>query len=146
MGRSERLRTMWLGCATLALTMLAGAFVQKTAGTSAAAGACVYGGGTLLMAWLTARATAYPRWAWFAAAGLLVLTLVVAAVQMPAPAQVKAWTSTAWMLPWLFLTTAVSPVPATGWCPPRAAWSGPLLVGMSALFSSILLGVWWLAR
>ena len=142
LGRAERRRTMLLGCATLMVMTLVGALVQKTSGANAVTAAWIYGGGTLLMAWITARTTAYPRWAWFAAAGVLVGTLVIAAVRLPAPAQVKAWTSTAWMLPWLFLVTASSPAPATGPCSPQRAWSGPLLVGTSAVFSLILLGVW----
>ena len=98
------------------------------------------------MAWLTSRDSAYPRWAWFGSAGVLVLALVLAAVLMPAPAQVKEWTSMAWMMPWLFLVMALSPAPAAGICSPRAAWSGTLLMGTSVVFSSILLGVCWLKR
>lgn len=145
-GSSERRRTMWLGCATLALITIVGAIAQKKTGANAAVAACVYGGGTLVMAWVTAKTTAYPRWAWFAAAAVLVAAIVVAAMRLPEPAQVKSWTSTAWMLPWLFLVSALSPAPATGRCSPRAAWSGPLLVGTSVAFSSILLAAWWMTR
>ena len=145
--RSHRRHTMWLGSAALALTTISGAVLQRVAGpNSAMAVACVYGGGALVMAWLTARSTEYPRWAWFGSAGVFALTLVVAALALPAPAQVKEWTSLAWMLPWMHLVMALSSVPATGACSARAAWSGPLLVGTSVVFSSILLAVGWLHR
>jgi hypothetical protein len=133
---------MWLGCAWLALMTILGAFVQRKAGAHAAVMvAGVYSVGVLGMAWLTSRVTEYPRWAWFASAGVFVLTLAAAAARFPAPAQVKEWVSMAWMLPWLYLVMASSPAPAKGWCSPRAAWGGPLLLGMSAVFSSILLVV-----
>lgn len=74
------------------------------------------------------------------------MTLVVAALAWPTPAQVKEWTSLAWMFPWLHLVTALSPSPATGACSARAAWSGPVLLGTSVVFSSILLVVGWLTR
>jgi hypothetical protein len=93
------------------------------------------------MAWLTSRVTEYPRWAWFASAGVFVLTLAAEAARFSAPAQVKDWMSIAWMLPWLYLVMALSPARATGWCSPRAAGGGPLLLGMSAVFSGILLTV-----
>ena len=146
-GRMHRRRTMWLGCATMALITIAGALVQRTAVANAAVAlACVYGGGVFVMAWLTSRTTEYPRWSWFASAGVVALAFALAAILMPAPAQVKEWTSIAWMLPWLYLMMALSPTPTTGRCSPRAPWSGPLLVGVSVVFSSILLGAWWLAR
>ena len=145
--RSQRRRTMWLGCATLALIMLGGVVMQRGSGAgSAMAVAGVYGGGALVMAWLTWRSTAYPRWAWFGSAGVFALALAVAALAWPAPAQVKEWAGMAWMLPWLHLATALSPAPATGACAARSAWSGPLLVGTSVVFSSILLVVGWLHR
>jgi len=147
MDRPDRQRTMWIGVGLLALITIGGAFVQRQAGANAAvAAACIYGGGVLAMAWLTARSTAYPRWAWFASAGVMVLALGVAAVQMPGHAEMKEWTSMAWMLPWLFLIMVLSPARVSGWCSPRSAWSGPLLVGMSALYSSILLVAAWISR
>ena len=143
--RSDRRRTMWLGVGLLLVITLGGAVVQRQAGANAAvAAACIYGGGVIAMAWLTARATAYPRWAWFASAGVMVMALVIAATRLPGHADMKEWTSMAWMLPWVFLTMMMSP-PRAGWCSPRAAWSGPLLVGMSAVYSSILLVAAWLS-
>ena len=144
--RSDRRTTMWLGVALLSLITIGGAFVQRNAGTNAAvAAACIYGGGVIAMAWLTARTSAYPRWAWFASAGVMVVALGVAALGMPAHT-VKEWTNLAWMLPWVFLVMSSSPARASGACSPRAAWSGPLLVGMSAMYSSILLVAAWLSR
>jgi hypothetical protein len=138
---------MWLGVGLLALITIGGAFVQRQAGASAAAAtAFVYGGGVLAMAWLTSRATPYPRWAWFASAGVMVLALGVAAVRLPGHAEMKEWTSMAWMLPWLFLIMVLSPARVSSWCSPRSAWSGPLLVGMSALYSSILFVPDWIRR
>src|SRR5580765_6010092 len=131
MDRPERQRTMWIGVGLLALITIGGALVQRQAAANAAvAAACIYGGGVLAMAWLTARSTAYPRWAWFASAGVMVLALGIAAVRMPGHAEMKEWTSLAWMLPWLFLILMLSPARLSGWCSPRSAWSGPLLVGM----------------
>jgi hypothetical protein len=140
--RPDRKRLMLLGCAMLALITIAAVFVRKTGGGGAMAVACIYGGGTLAMALLTARATTYPRWAWFASAGVIVLTLVVAALLMPSRLQVKEWSSTAWMMPWWFLVSASSPARASGVCATR----GPLLVGVSVVFSGILLGACWLTR
>jgi hypothetical protein len=138
---------MWLGCATLALTTIGAIAVQRTAGANAAlAVAGIYGAGALVMAWLASRSTAYPRWAWFGSAGVFASALVVAALAWPAPAQVKDWTSTAWLFPWLHLVTATSPAPATGACAARGSWSGPVLVGTSVVYSSILLVVGWLNR
>ena len=145
LNRSERKRVTWIGCAMLALITIAAVFVRKSAADGAMAVACIYGGGTLAMALLTARATTYPRWAWFASAGVIVLTLVVAAVILPSRAQVKEWSSTAWMMPWWFLVSASSPAVATGACA-RAARNGPLLVGVSVVFSAIRLGACWLSR
>ena len=145
--RSDRRSTMWLSVALLALITIGGAFVQRNAGANAAvAAACVYGGGVIAMAWLTARATAYPRWAWFASAGVMVVALGVAAIRMPGHAEMKEWTSMAWMLPWVFMVMGWSPARVSGWCSPRAAWSGPLLVGMSTVYSSILLVAAWLSH
>lgn len=145
--RSERRRVLWLGCAALATITLAGAFAPRAAGANAAAVAAgVYACGSIGMAWLTSRATAFPRWAWFASSGVFALTLLVAAAWWPARAQVKDRTSTAWMLPWLYLVMALSPTPATGWCSARAPWSGPLFLGTSAMLSLILLGSWWLTH
>jgi hypothetical protein len=138
---------MWLGCATLALTTIAAFTVQRAAGANVAmAVAATYGAGAIVMAWLASRSTAHPRWAWFASAGVFALSLVVAAIAWPAPAQVKDWASMAWMFPWLHLVTALSPVPATGACAARGAWRGPVLVGTSVVYSSILLVVGWLNR
>jgi hypothetical protein len=145
--RPDRRRTMWLSVGLLALITISGAFVQRQGGTNAAAAAaCIYGGGVLAMALLTARATAYPRWAWFASAGVMVMALGIAATRMPGHAVMKEWTSMAWMLPWVFIIMSLSPSRVSGWCSPRAAWSGPLLVGMSAMYSSILLIAAWLSR
>ena len=145
--RSDRRSTMWLGMGLLTLITVGGAFVQRNAGANAAvAAASIYGGGVIAMAWLTSRATAYPRWAWFASAGLMVVALGVAAVGMPGHAEMKEWTSMAWMLPWVFLIMSLSPSRTSGACSPRAAWSGPLLVGMSAVYSSILLVAAWLSH
>jgi len=144
--RSDRRRTLWLGVGLLLLITLSGAFVQRQAGANAAvAAACIYGGGVITMAWLTARATAYPRWAWFASAGVMVMALAIAATRLPGHAEMKEWTSMAWMLPWVFLVM-MSPTRVSGWCSPRAAWGGPLLVGMSAVYSSTLLVAAWLSR
>jgi hypothetical protein len=136
-----------MGVGLLALITLGGAFVQRQAGANAAvAAACIYGGGVIAMAWLTARATAYPRWAWFASAGVMVLALAVAAVRLPGHQEMKEWTSMAWMLPWVFLVMGLSPARVSGWCSARSAWRGPLLVGMSAVYSSILLVAAWISR
>ena len=145
--RSQRRRTMWLGCATLMLTTIAAVAVQRTAGAHAAlAVAGVYAAGALVMAWLASRSTDHPRWAWFGSAGVFASALVVAALAWSAPAQVKDWASMAWMFPWLHLVTALSPAPATGACAARGAWRGPVLVGTSVVYSSILLVVGWLNR
>jgi len=144
--RSDRRRATWMGVGLLALITLGGAFVQRQAGANAAvAAACIYGGGVIAMAWLTARATAYPRWAWFASAGVMILALAFAAVRLPGHQEMKQWTSMAWMLPWVFLMM-MSSTRVSGWCAPRAAWGGPLLVGMSAVYSSILLVAAWISR
>jgi len=140
--RPDRKRLMLLGCVMLALITIAAVFVRKTSADGAMAVACIYGGGTLAMAVLTARVTPYPRWAWFASAGVIVLTLVVAAVLMPSRVQVREWSSTGWMMPWWFLVSASSPARATGVCATR----GSLLVGVSAVFSGILLGACWFTR
>ena len=146
-GRAHRRRTLWLGCATLLLTTLSGVVVQRLAGPNAAmAVASNYGAGAIVMGWLTSRSTDYPRWAWFGSAGVFALALVVAALAWPAPAQVKDWTSMAWMFPWLHLVTALSPAPSTGVCSARGAWGGPLMFGTSVVFSSILLVTAWLTR
>ena len=145
--RPGRRRTIWLGCATLALTTIAAVAVQRTAGANAAlAVAGVYVTGAFVMAWLASRATDHPRWAWFGSAGVFASALVVAALAWPAPAQVKDWASMAWMFPWLHLVTALSPAPATGVCAARGAWRGPVLVGTSLVYSSFLLVVGWLTR
>jgi hypothetical protein len=138
---------MWLGCAALALTTFAAVAVQRAAGPNAAmAVAGTYGAGAFVMAWLASRSTDHPRWAWFGSAGVFASALVVAALAWPAPAQVKDWASMAWMFPWLHLVTALSPAPATGACAARGAWRGPVLVGTSVVYSSILLVVGWLTR
>jgi len=138
---------MWLGVGLLALITIAGAFVQRQAGANAAAAAAlIYGSGVVAMAWLTSRVTPYPRWAWFASAGVMVLALLVAAARLPGHAAMKEWTSVAWMLPWVYLTMMMAPARASGWCSPRSAWAGPLLVGMSAVYSSILLVAAWISR
>lgn len=142
--RAERTRTMWLGTATLLLITLLGTFGRRAAGADAAAVvALVYGAGVFAIAWLTMRATAYPRWSWFAAAGVMATALAVAAVAFPSPSQVKTWTSTAWMMPWLFLVLGLTPGPATGWCSPRAPWGGLLLIGLSLVYSGILFAACW---
>jgi hypothetical protein len=145
--RSERRRTLWLGCATLALTVISGVVVRRVAGPNAAmAMAGVYGGGSLVMAWVTSRSTEYPRWAWFGSAGIFAFAMVVAAIALPAPAQVKDWTSVAWMFPWLYLVTSLTSAPATGACSARGARGGLLILGTSIVFSSILLVASWLTR
>jgi len=147
MERPDPRRTMWLGVALLALITIAGAFVQRQAGANAAATvALIDGGGVVAMAWLTSRVTAYPRWAWFASAGVMVLALGIAAVRLPGHAAMKEWASMAWMLPWVYLIMMMTPARVSGWCAPRSAWAGPLLVGMSAVYSSILLVAAWLSR
>jgi len=143
----NRRRTILLACAALAATTLSAAFLQGAAGPNAAlAVAATYGAGAFVMAWITSRATEYPRWAWFGSAGVFALALVVAALAWPAPSQVKDWSTMAWMFPWLHLTTALSSPPAKGACSPGGAWSGPLILGTSIVFSSILLVAAWLTR
>jgi hypothetical protein len=141
--RAERTRTMWLGTAMLAAVTILGAVARKAAGADAAVVvALIYVVGMFAIAWLTARGAAYPRWAWFASAGVLTLALIGSAVAFPSPPQVKTWTSMAWMMPWLFLVLGLTPLPASGWCSPR--WAGPLLIGVSVVYSAILIGACWL--
>lgn len=143
----NRRRTIWLGCAALAATTLSAALLRHAAGANAAmAVAATYGIGTFAMAWITSRTTQYPRWAWFGSAAVFASTLVIAALAWPAPEQVKDWSTMAWMFPWLHLTTALSARPATGACSARGPWGGPLIIGTSVIFSSILLVAAWLTR
>jgi hypothetical protein len=145
--RAERMRTMWLGTGALLLVTILGAVVRASAGSHAAAMvALVYGVGVFAMAWLAARATAYPRWAWFASAGVFALALATTALLFHSPAQVKTWTSMAWMMPWLFLVLGLTPGPKAGWCSPRSPWAGLLLIGVSVVYSAILIGACWLTR
>jgi hypothetical protein len=138
---------MLLACAALAATTISAAVLQRVAGANAAlAVAATYGAGALVMAWITSRATEYPRWAWFGSASVFALALVVAALALPAPAQVKEWSTMAWLFPWLHLTTALSWSPAKGTCSARGPWGGPLIIGTSVVFSSILLVAAWLTR
>jgi hypothetical protein len=140
--RPDRVRTMWLGTATMAVITILAAIARKSAGADAAVVvAGIYGVGVLAIAWLTSRTTSYPRWSWFAAAGINVVAIVVAAVLFPSPSQVKTWMSTAWMYPWLFLVFSSTPGPATGRCAP----SGRLLLVVSVAYAVILLGACFLA-
>lgn len=144
---SERRRAMWLGTATMAVVTILAAVARKKAGADAAAVAGgIYVFGVLAIAWLTARITPYPRWSWFASAGVVSTALVVAAVAFTSPAQVKTWTATAWMMPWLFLIFTLSPQPKAGWCAPSSVWSGPVMIGVSVIYSAILLVSCWLTR
>ena len=143
--RPERVRTLWLGTATMAAITILAAVVRKSAGADAAlAVACIYSFGTLSMAWLTARSTPYPRWSWYSAAGILVLAIIAAGVLFPSPSQVKTVTSTAWMMPWLFLVFGFTPAAAVGACSPGSAASGRMLIGVSLVYALILLGALWL--
>jgi hypothetical protein len=143
----NRRRTVLLACAALAATTIIATLIQRAAGANAAmAVALAYGAGAIVMAWITSRATEYPRWAWFGSAGVFALALVVAALALPAPTQVKEWSTMAWMFPWLHLTTALSASPAKGACAARGTWGGPLILGTSVVFSSILLVAAWLTR
>lgn len=143
--RPERIRTLWLGTATMAVITILAAVMRKSAGADAAVVvAGIYGFGVIAMAWLTARATPYPRWSWYTAAGINVLALVVAAVAFPSPSQVKTWMSTAWMYPWLFLVFGFTPASAVGACSPGSARSGRVLIVVSVVYSLILLGACWL--
>lgn len=139
--RPERVRTLWLGTAAMAFIVIAAAIVQKSAGADAAvAVAGIYSLGIAAIAWLTARATPYPRWSWFGAAGILVSAIVLAAALFPSPSQVKTWTSTAWMMPWLFLVFGTTPGSSVAACDPATPRGGRLLIVVSVIYSLILLG------
>ncbi len=142
--RPERVRTLWLGTATMAVITILGAIIRKSSGADAAvAVAVVYGVGVIAMAWLTARATPYPRWSWYGASGVIVLAIIAAAVLFPSPSQVKTWTSTAWMMPWIFLVFGFTPAGANA-CAPGTVRGGRLLIVVSVVYSLILLGACWL--
>ena len=139
--RSERTRAMWLGTLALTVMTIGGAIARRAAGADAAmAVAWIYELGTLAVAAVTMRVAGYPRWAWIATAGVLSLALVIGAITAQGPRELKNWMASPWMMPWLLLVMALSPV-SSKLCAMRSPWSGFWLIGTSIVFSSILLGV-----
>jgi len=132
---------MWIGTLILSVMTIGGALVRRNAGADAAiAVAWIYELGTIAVAAVTMRASRYPRWAWIATAGILSLALVIGAVTAQGPRELKNWVASAWMMPWLLLVMSLSRASAKS-CETRSASAGFWLIGISIVFSSILLGV-----
>lgn len=94
--------------------------------------------GTLLVAALMARGRAYPRWAWWGAAGAVSVALFLSVALAPSPA---VWDAEmrpgAWLLPWMlaiFGTTRESRACAT------SAKRGWVLVAATIVLSTVMLG------
>jgi hypothetical protein len=145
--RASRKRTMWAGVALLFVVTIGGVILRRAAGPDAMlALAYVYGAGTIAMAWLMARTTRYPRWAWFTIAAVMALALV-ASVARQEPRWAKEWQSLAWMFPWWFLLFSSGDTGAKrGWCAPAGRWAGAILVGSGLLFTFLALGLPLLMR
>jgi hypothetical protein len=95
--------------------------------------------GTFLMAWLVSRRSAYPRWAWYATAGVMSAALILSVFVAPDP---EAWKGdvrpTAWMLPWFLLIMGLTPPRRSGICAPSDRRSGWIMVGTGVVLSVIL--------
>ena len=145
--RAERRQFMLLGTGWLLAVMIVAVIARRaTTGDPALVVAAIYGLGTLVMAVLTARATVFPRWAWFTTAGLLSLALMLGAIGARDPRELKDLTSSAWMMPWMLLLMGLTPSPTSGWCATHTTRAGWLLVGFGFLFTVILLGLPLLVR
>jgi hypothetical protein len=140
--RSERRRAMWLGNGALLVLMITGVIMRRSAGADAGVAlAWLYGIGTMAIAAITARATEYPRWAWFGTAAVLALALVAGALTSSGPIEAKEWASTAWMIPWIVLLMSITPSPRSGWCSPGARWGGAFLMGFGVVFAMLLVAL-----
>jgi hypothetical protein len=119
---------------------------ERTASAeSVAAAATVVGAGTVLMAWLVAPITSYPRSAWMIAAGLVGAGILVGALVTPDPAQwTRAMKPMIWLYPWYFLLSATVRPPRKGWCAPTSPWSGRVLVGAGAALGGMAALLPWL--
>jgi 4-hydroxybenzoate polyprenyltransferase len=135
--RSPRTPAIGLGTLWFVVITLGGAIARRgLAPDGALVLASLYALGTLGMAWITMRGSAYPFGSWTATAGVMSLALLATAALFPHPAQVEELAAIGWMFPALFLFVGLSPAPKR--CAPGAAWSGGLLFGIGCFYAAIL--------
>jgi hypothetical protein len=104
----------------------------------ALASAAVSGLGTIAVATYASRWSAFPRWSFVVAGGILAVSLVLAAALSPDLAQWRENIAINWMLPYYFLIAGLTgPVRTTGWCAPTSRWAPWLVVGVGFLLGLV---------
>lgn len=143
--RISRRFALWSGTALLLVLVAVMALLSKNrpmtttlAFTIAGVGAA----GTLAMAALVARASAYPAWAVRATGAVMAAALLLS---VPVAGDPRVWTEDyrlgAWMLPWFVLFIGTSGGrQKEGACAPGHPAAGWIMVGVAAVMSVVLLG------
>jgi len=97
----------------------------------ALASASVSALGTIAVAAYASRWSAFPRWSFAVAGGLLGVSLVLAAALSPDLPHWRKDIAVNWIFPYYFLITGLTgPARTTGWCAPTAPWAPWLMVGV----------------
>lgn len=139
---SRTMNRVWLAGGILLATVLGTAWNAKHGPVTesrvmAAAGIAALG--TLLCAAVGARAIAYPRWAYWTGAAIVVLAVLASPFTAASPAQwVEHTRDSLWLFPWFFTILWVLPAPAKGACAPARPYSGWLLIGACVVLGTML--------
>jgi hypothetical protein len=99
--------------------------------------------GTLACAAIGARATPFPKGAYWGTVGLMSGVVMLSAVGTPPERWLSDTRNMLWMLPWFFLIFASVPAARSGACTvtgPRAGW---LLMGTGMIYSACLVIPAW---
>jgi len=144
MKRPSRSGVLW-GSLLLAAVMLAATALAShrplTRGWALASSA-LSGLGTLAVAIYASRWSAFPRWSFVVAGGILGGSLVLTAILSPDLAQWRKELAIDWVLPYYFLIVGLTgPVHATGWCAPTSRWAPWLVVGVGLLLGLMNLAI-----
>ena len=132
----------------LGVTILSGAWIAKhgaPTGERVAVIAGLVALGTMACAALGTRSTPYPKWAYWATAGMMSGVVMLSALFMSPERWLADTRQSVWMVPWFFMMLASVPAQRTtrGVCAtagPRAGW---ILMGAGMLLTGILLLPSW---
>ena len=133
-------RDYWLAVAVFAVGVLgsSAAWPRRTATwTSALASAATLAAATLLIAFILARHSRYPRWGYFGAAAILAAAAPIGLLALGDPV---AWSSevrpSLWLNPWLLLTVPMlTSRSAAGACAPTTRLAGWMLIGIAVVLA-----------
>jgi hypothetical protein len=107
--------------------------------------AAVIAAGTLAMGLLLARRSAYHRWAYLGATGVLAVSALMSPLVVSPERWRESFTPMLWMHTWWPMVMAwVPPGSRRTWCSPDAPASGWMLIGAALLFALLTYASVWI--